>query len=81
VLELIIAIVVFLPRQPVASDAVALRNAQLEAMGIDVPEPRKNNDRKEMATDDVVSVVLVVKEPHLTWSTQVMERFKKRMRR
>jgi len=44
----------FRPHQTVTSDATALRNAKLEAMGIDVPEPRRNSDRKEMATDDMV---------------------------
>ncbi|KDQ08882.1 hypothetical protein BOTBODRAFT_165464 [Botryobasidium botryosum FD-172 SS1] len=59
------------PHQNVQSDADALKNAQLEAMGIE-PEPevkRRPNQagdgrKPEMATDDMV-----------------MERFKKRMRR
>lgn len=46
---------VYLPRAPTTSDSVALRNAQLEAMGVEVPEPKRNLDRKEVATDDVVS--------------------------
>ncbi|KAG8998765.1 hypothetical protein FRB90_012240, partial [Tulasnella sp. 427] len=44
---------VYRPHQQVASDAEALRNAKLEAMGIPVPEPRPRTDRKEMATDEV----------------------------
>lgn len=59
------------PHQNIQSDADALKNAQLEAMGIE-PEPeikRRPNQtgdgrKPEMATDDMV-----------------MERFKKRMRR
>ncbi|KAG8887566.1 hypothetical protein FRB99_004228 [Tulasnella sp. 403] len=42
------------PRQQVTSDADALRNAKLEAMGIEPPEPRRRAERKEVATDDVV---------------------------
>ncbi|KAG8893252.1 hypothetical protein FRC00_010782, partial [Tulasnella sp. 408] len=48
------------PHQQVASDAEALRNAKLEAMGIPVPEPRPRTDRKEMATDEVKVRALVI---------------------
>ncbi|KAG8884047.1 hypothetical protein FRB97_005269 [Tulasnella sp. 331] len=55
----------FRPHHQVTSDAEALKNAKLEAMGIEpTPAPRRQHDRKEMATDEMV-----------------MERFKKRMRR
>ncbi|KAG9015568.1 hypothetical protein FRB94_000173 [Tulasnella sp. JGI-2019a] len=55
----------FRPHHQVTSDAEALKNAKLEAMGMNpVPAPRRQHDRKEMATDEMV-----------------MERFKKRMRR
>lgn len=48
---------VYNPHLRQESDEALLKKAKLQAMGIDVSEKpqRRNNDRPEMATDEVVS--------------------------
>ena len=77
---------VYRPNTRAKSDADILRDAKLEAMGL-LPEDhspprqnRSNHDRPQMATDEIVSRGTLFPTTFLTFF-QVMERFKKRMRK
>ena len=73
---------VYQPNLKQKSDADIMRDAKMEAMGLrpDDYEPPKHG-RSRMATDDVVSKDNRCDELFLTTDPQVMERFKKRMRK
>jgi len=58
-----------------------LRNAKLEAMGKPPMEPKARHDRPQMATDEIVRLVALQGRYRAYHIAQVMERFRKRMRK
>ena len=58
-----------------------LRNAKLEAMGKPPMEPKPRHDRPQMATDEIVRLVVFHGRYRTHHIMQVMERFRKRMRK
>ena len=78
---------VYRPNLRAKSDTDILRDAKLEAMGLppqdDLPH-RSNQERAQMATDELVGYcndLIYARYLYFDFSSQVMERFKKRMRK
>ena len=77
-------VIVYQPNLKAKSDADIIRDAKLAAMGLlpEEHEPRRQSERSQMATDEIVSIaILCLFIRVLTHDLQVMERFKKRMRK
>ena len=77
---------VYRPNLRTKSDADILRDAKLEAMGMpaqDNSPPRRTGERTQKATDEIVGLFLLIYYWNLGVfiTLQVMERFKKRMRK
>lgn len=77
---------VYRPNLKMKSDADILRDAKLEAMGLPPEEHdnrRPHHERSQMATDELVHIPIFHSYilNKLFISYQVMERFKKRMRK
>ena len=74
---------VYRPNMKTKSDADILRDAKLEAMGLrpEERERRPHHDRPQMATDEMVSLHCRIQGLNAHHTLQVMERFKKRMRK
>ncbi|KAH9943205.1 hepatocellular carcinoma-associated antigen 59-domain-containing protein [Epithele typhae] len=73
------------PNLKAKSDADIIRDAKLEAMGLrpeDHEHRRGNSERAQMATDEIVRrTVCLLSRESSNFFSQVMERFKKRMRK
>ena len=65
------------------TDAEILREAKMEALGLrhEEREYKPHHDRPQMATDELVQVLLLSFNIINLRFAQVMERFKKRMRK
>jgi hypothetical protein len=76
---------VYRPNLKQKSDADILRDAKLEAMGLPPQEEAQrnyNSGGNQMATDEVVCILFRHADYDVCWLfLQVMERFKKRMRK
>ena len=77
--------IVYQPNLKAKSDADIIRDAKLAAMGLlpEEHEPRRQSERSQMATDEIVSIAILIPLSSCVYmfDLQVMERFKKRMRK